>query len=445
MPPQVALIICTIFVLWLLRLEHKQAPEVSFALWIPTIWMLSIASKPMGTWFGYGLEGVGAESGSPLDRVFLTGLLCLGLFILASRNFNWARAAKENTWLVLLIAYMLFSIFWSDIPYISFKRWTRELVAVVMAFIVLTEQDPHQALQSLFRRSAYILIPFSLLLINYFSAYGREYNRWTGELMWIGVTLQKNSLGRLCLIAAFFFVWVLIRRWQGSDIPVGRYRTYADVLVLIVTLWLLKGSPDGAYPATAFAALAAGLATFIGLLWMKRHRIHLGVNILTAIIALIIALGIVTPMVGGSTVAGFTSVLARDETLTGRTGIWATLLPIAMQRPILGHGLGGFWTPTFVEMYRINEAHSGYLDVLLGLGFVGILLVSLFLLSSCRKAQQELSRDYDWGVLWICYIIMAVVHNFGESSIDTFTSHLTAIILFFSVSSTNFFSRKALF
>jgi hypothetical protein len=101
---------------------------------------------------------------------------------------------------------MLSSIFWSDMPFISFKRWVKELVAVVMTFFVLSESDPRKALQSIFRRTIYILIPFSYILINYFPEYGREYGRWSGGQMWIGVALQKNGLGRLCVFSAFFSV-----------------------------------------------------------------------------------------------------------------------------------------------------------------------------------------------------------------------------------------------
>jgi O-antigen ligase len=432
MPAQLALIICILFVLWLLRIERRQTPDVSLALWIPTIWMLSIASKPMGVWFG----SVGdSADGSPLDRVFLSSLLCLGLMMLMVRRFNWSRAIKENVWMILLICYMLVSILWSDIPVISFKRWIRELIAVVMAFLVLTERDPREAMQSLFRRTIYILIPFSILLIKYFPAYGVRYGRWSGGQMWIGVALQKNGLGRLCLIAAFSLIWTLVRRWQESDGPVVKYQTFADVSVLILTLIIIMG-PGGAYSATALTSLVGGLTAFIGLLWIKKHRISLGQNTLTMILVLIICLGVVTPFVGGATVSGFTSTLGRDETLTGRAEIWAGLLPVVMRKPIVGNGFGSFWTPENREAHEIGEAHNGYLDELLELGFVGLVLVSMFFLSSCRKAQRELANDFDWASLWICLLLMALIHNITETSLNSFTSQLTAVLLFLSVAST---------
>jgi hypothetical protein len=47
----------------------------------------------------------------------------------------------------------------------------------------------------------------------------------------------------------------------------------------------------------------------------------------------------------------------------------------------------------------------------------------------------ERSQGADWGLLWSCYIIVAAIHNIGESSIDTFTAQLTAILLFFAIGS----------
>lgn len=431
MPPQIALIISILFVIWLLRIDQKHAPKMSFTLWIPTIWMLLTAIKPLGVWFRIGPD----EEGSPLDRVVLSGLLCLGLFILAQKRFRWSRAIKEHTWLVLLIGYMLVSILWSDIPYISLKRWIRELIAVVMAFLVLTERDPRQAVQSIFRRTIYILIPFSYILIQYFPEYGRQYGRWSGVLMWTGVASQKNGLALLCLFSAFFLVWTLIRRWQGRDIPVVKYQTPVELFLLFLTIWFFMGPQHTfKYSATSTAALAVGLTAFIGLLWLKKRGILIGSRSLTVIISIIIFYGTITPFVGHLSVFDVSSILGRSEALTGRTNVWAELLPVVERQPILGYGFGGFWTPKTRDFYEIGDAHSGYLDVLLEIGFVGMLLLAMFLLSSCRKAQKVMAQDFDWGALWICYLLMVVIHNIAESSINSFASHLTVVLLFLALS-----------
>lgn len=441
LPSILAIILCTAFVLFLLRLDHKQSSEMTRALWIPTIWMLYIASKPLGIWFPS--LGGDPESGSPLDRAFLIVLMCVALWILVRRKYDWRAAMKENAWVVVLIIFMLVSILWSDIPYISFKRWIREFQAVLMAFVVHSEPLPRQALESILRRTTYILIPFSLLLIKYFPVYGRIYGRWSGGEQWIGVALQKNGLCRLCLIATFFLIWSLIRRRQGQNPPVWKYQTHAEIFILVITIRLM-GGPGGSlsYSATAITALGVGFLVYLGFHLLKKFGINLGASILMTIVVIIIIFGIVTFFVGGSNLNFYISIVNRDPTLTDRTEIWASLLPVAMQRAILGRGFGGFWTPRTRDAFEVSEAHSGYLDVLLNLGFVGILLVSTFLLSSCRKAHSELSHDFDWAVLWICFLVMAVVHNITETSIDSLTNQLTATILFLTVSSTYVCSPK---
>ncbi|MCZ7636123.1 MAG: hypothetical protein M5U12_08860 [Verrucomicrobia bacterium] len=171
MPPPLALLLCTSFVLFLLRIERRQAADagVTGAVWIPTLWMLLIASKPLGIWFGIGGD---AESGSSLDRVVLSGLGVAGVMVLARRHFDAVDALRQNQWLVALLVFMLLSTLWSDITFIAIKRWVRQALVVIMALLILSEPNPRLALESLLRRSIYILIPFSILLIKYYPALG---------------------------------------------------------------------------------------------------------------------------------------------------------------------------------------------------------------------------------------------------------------------------------
>lgn len=431
MPRQIALLLCTAFVLFLLRLDRKQFPDASVALWIPTIWMLLAASKPLAIWFG----GVGADDeGSLLDRVFLTALFCVGLFVIAKRKLDLAKAMKENAWLMLLISYMFVSISWSDVPFISFKRWVKELTAVVMALLILSEREPRRALESVFRRTIYVLIPFSYILIHYFPEYGREYGRWSGLQMWTGVTLQKNGLARLCMFSIFFIVWTFVRRRFGKEVLAVKYEPYVEVLVFGLALYLFGGPQHSlTQSATATGAMAVTLAVFCWLLWKRRRGTAPKAAMLTVIMTLIITYGTATPFLGRLAVVDVSSSLGRDPTLTDRTEIWAELVPIVMRKPILGQGFGGFWTVESRETHEVSEAHSGYLDILVEQGFVGLLVLWMFLLSSCRKAQRFMSQDFDWGALWICCLVMSLLHNIAESSLNSFTSHLTAVLLFLAV------------
>lgn len=433
MPPQIALILCTGFVFFLSRLDRRQFPEVSVSSWLPTLYVLMASSKPLGVWFGTGGESM--EAGSPLDRTVLTVLFCVGVAILLKRQFNWLNAFSKNPWVVLLLGYMLVSILWSDIPISSFKRWIRQLVALTMAFLLASEVRPLRALHSLFTRVVYILLPFSLLLIKYYPKLGVEYGRWSGSLMWIGVASQKNGLALLCLFSFFFLMWNFIRRWQGLDLAATGYQTYVEIILLLLTIWLFMGPNHTlAYSATSTVALAVGLTAFAVFMWTKNRRRYTNAGTLLFILAFIIFYGTMTPFIGKLTIMDVSSSFGRNETLTDRTAIWEVLVPHATEELIIGHGFGGFWTDE-MRSQTSSHGHNGYLDVILDTGVIGLALLSAFLLSSCQKAVRMFAYEFEWGVLWVCLLLMATIHNITESTFTSFGSMLVAFLLFLAVCS----------
>ena len=408
---------------------------MSRALWIPTIWFLYTASKPLAVWFP--ASGATPES-SPLDRAFLVGLTFLALMVLTRRKFIWAAALKDNALLVILLSFMLVSVLWSSIPQTSFNRWIREAQAVVMAFVVFTERSPRCAIESVLRRSSYILIPFSALLVKYYSIYGIEYGRWTGERMWIGVSTQKNGLGLLCLITIFFISWSMVRRHRKQRLPAWRFEAHVEIIVIGLSLWLMRG-PGGSffYSATSFITLIIGLLLLFGFRFAEKSGRKILARALMTSVAVILLTGVITLFTGGSNIKIIAAGAGRDSTLTGRADVWASLLPVVKSNLFLGAGFGGFWTPRTKEAFRISGAHSGYLDVLLGLGVAGLLLTFAFFMDSCKKALKTMVSDYHWGVLWTTLLIMVIIHNITESSMHAFASYMMAIVLFLTVGSSH--------
>jgi exopolysaccharide production protein ExoQ len=72
--------------------------------------------------------------------------------------------------------------------------------------------------------------------------------------------------------------------------------------------------------------------------------------------------------------------LGRDATLTGRIPLWGMVIQEIASRPFLGHGYAGFWIEDSIPVQYIwksigwaaPDAHSGYLDVALQLGLMGV-------------------------------------------------------------------------
>lgn len=441
--PTIALLLCSAFVFYMLWLDHKQSPEVSFVSWVPALWLLMLASKPLGIWLQSGAETI--EEGSPTDRLFMTSLLIVAIITLIKRKFNWSSAIKANKSAIGLVGFMLVSCLFSHDFFISFKRWSQQLITVVMAFVVASENYPRSTLKSLFRRIVYVLMPFSIVCINYFPQYGRAYVHHSGDLMWIGVSMHKNSLAQLCILAIFFLAWTFLRRFRKTDVPAMKYQTHFEILILVVTLWVVGGPYHSfTYSATATVAVFLALATAAGLFLAQKSGIVF-VRKLPSILAIsLIVYGTVTPMIGGLSLFDVSSAVGRDATLTGRADLWRQLVPVALSQPIFGHGFGGFWTTETRDYYMFSEGHNGYLDTILELGFVGLLFYTAFVMSSIRKAQEMLMEDFDWAVLWIGCLLMGLVVNITESSFASFTSKIMAIVLFFTVTSTTQIRQRSL-
>ena len=149
---------------------------------------------------------------------------------------------------------------------------------------------------------------------------------------------------------------------------------------------------------------------------------------MSVVIVLIIVYGTLIPFIGGLGAFDVSALLGRESHLTGRNEIWELLVPAAEQKLLLGHGFGGFWTDKWIEVLRVNEAHNGYLGLILNTGTIGLILMSIFLILSCRKAQHEMTQGSDWGVFGICIILMTVIHNLAESSLYALGAFMPMII-----------------
>lgn len=420
MNPITSLILCIVLVVGLLYIERKRNPAASFALWIPTIWVLISGSRALGTWFltaqndpDSGLSVERIQAGSFLDQLVLSMLIFVAMIVIFRRGIVWAVVLKDNFWLLVVFSYMGLSTLWSDFPTVSLKRWIKVAGVVVMAFVVLSETKPLNALESVFRRLAYILIPFSILLIKYFPEFGVAYGRWDGQQMWTGVTTHKNMLGQLCAFSAFFLIWVLFREWRAEHFFKVKSETLADAMVLVMGLFLLGGT-TGSYSATSIAILLAGVLILTLLFRNKRLAKFMASHLRAFAVG---SVSIVL-LLHGTAVGIAAWAFGRDETLTDRTAIWDVLLEVASNNAILGVGYGGFWglSADIYTKVLVGQGHNGYLDVYLELGVVGIILLAVFLLAFCGRVQREISHSFDWGVFGICILFMALLYNQSESS-----------------------------
>src|SRR5438552_11003922 len=143
-PPIIALLFTVALIVFLFRRDIRVTRSVSRALWIPLIWMVIICSRALSEWlnlWGFNVGAVRLEEGSPLDATFYLVLIAVGIYVLNKRQVQLSEIFRNNGWLMAFLLYCLIAVFWSDFPFVAFKRWIKILGHPVMALILLTEPD----------------------------------------------------------------------------------------------------------------------------------------------------------------------------------------------------------------------------------------------------------------------------------------------------------------
>jgi exopolysaccharide production protein ExoQ len=263
MPPPLATLLCALFVIFLFWVERADNDGVSRAIWIPFFWMFLAGSRFASQWLNIlGIsQGPSADvymEGSPIDMPVFLFLIGASLVILYKRRLDWDEIFKKNYIVWAFYIFALISIVWSDYPFISFKRWLKTLGAISMALVILTEEHPFAAFGVIMRRLAFLLLPFSILFIKYYPAFGRQFHS-VGTQMFTGVTTQKNQLGQLCMLLGIYFIWNLFYvDWERSELG-RRLRSYMYWAVLLMIAWLLYKSDS----ATSLVCLIAAIVLFL--------------------------------------------------------------------------------------------------------------------------------------------------------------------------------------
>jgi len=374
--------------------------------------MFIAGSRNPSQWLGGGVS-MSAEAfaeGNPLDRSFDFALILLAIGILMARSFDWGGFFARNLTLMAFLSFALLSVLWSDFPFVSFKRWFRDLGNYLMILVILSDPHPQEAFRTILRRLNYLLIPLSVLLIKYYPLIGKQWEVWSGADSYVGATTGKNLLGVLCLISGLFFFWDTLVRWPERKRRQTKRIIIVNIAFLAMTLWLLilaSSTTSRVCMALGCLVIAATHTKSI-----KRHPMWLKV-LVPACFCLYLILAFGLDMNGA--MAG---AVGKDPTLTDRTKIWAIVLGMHTN-PLIGTGYEGFWLGPRLETFwrtaglgHLNEAHNGYLEVYLNLGLIGLFLLGLFVTSSyrtvCRRLRPFSSLASLTLALWITFLFYCV-------------------------------------
>ncbi len=400
----IALIVCVGLIVWLLRKDLAWRKAGSLQLLIPGAWLAIQGSRPVAYWFGGGPDSVTTLS----FGIFLV----LAWMALAGRGLDWGALTGANKALVLIYAFFFLSTLWSDLPLASLKRVIKDSVSVLMVLILLAEARPAEAIRAVYVRVSYLLFPLSVVFIKYFPEIGRQVNR-SGDSMFTGVTIQKNSLGETAFVFSLIILWDLWEILKEGNRPGRTQQVVIRAGMLAAGLWLLVTSDS----RTSLLCLLLGVLIF----WGAGHltRLPNGKLILASVLAGVLGLVALDRTLGFSDAA--ISAMGRNPTLTGRTEIWRAVLEQQSGSLFLGHGFNAFWgaqggEAVIGQLMQINSAHNGYLEAYVDGGLVGAALLAALLLAVGHRVGRRLFAGAPLGRIGLVFWFLALVYNLSESS-----------------------------
>jgi O-antigen ligase len=185
--------------------------------------------------------------------------------------------------------------------------------------------------------------------------------------------------------------------------------------------------------AGLMAALTFSRGTFLGLGTVALYFFFTRRKFKQLITALILLIGVVISLPDAFIERASEGVTrgGRNELSAGRIDhIWLPLLPVAMDSPLIGHGLS---STLWAEPVRrgvvppVNHPHSAYLATLLDFGLLGGFLVMAFFWSMWKlfnrlknEHPEMIWRGYFEGAL-VCIIILAVQGMTAEMFVPSYS------------------------
>ncbi len=305
------------------------------------------------------------ESTNPVNQVVYLSLFVSAIFVV-STNFNkvFNFIIKEK-YISLLILYCLLSAVWSDYSFISIKRSFQLLVMfmVIMNALIFIEYSMLLKILKAIMILYIVITYFSIIFIP--AAIDPAFNSWRG------IEIMKNGLGQM----GFFFFMISLFFYSRDE---GRKARILNLLITSLSIILVLMSTS----STSITALIVVCMLYIIFSFEKLFA-PLGIGKIFSffIIGFLLISVLVISLFSSELFKLIPAVFDKSISLTGRTFIWEYVWTEIQKKIFFGYGFGTYWIMgtsvinrfVFNVGWKVNEAHSGYLEILLQLGFIGFL------------------------------------------------------------------------
>ena len=331
----------------------------------------------------------------------------IGAVVLFVRRREISLVRLVPSTLVVFLAWALISVFWSTDRTLSFWSWVSAAGIALLGVTIGHIRDTLQTLRALGDVMRWLLsislaleVLSGILLDTPFRFLGIQGAiAQAGPIQ--GIFGTRNLLGFVAVVALITF----LVEYRTQSVPPG-LSLFSVVLGSVAAL--LSDSPTVGVLALAVAAASAALTLVRGARPQRRSAWQWGLGA-TVAVGLIVGYAARHPIIAW---------LGAGSDFSTRAVLWENLLGYVRLEPVHGFGWFGPWAalefPFASINYVLRESHasalSAYFDVLLQLGWVGLLLffalTGFALVRSWLIASERRSIVYAWTPLLLVALLV---------------------------------------
>lgn len=415
----------------------KQFLESAFAVFTLQIsagGILTLFRKASLQNAGFTAGLTAKADGNPLTQKIWFLIYLITFCLMALRWRQTLEALKRDRLLLALVGIALASTLWSTVPSITLRR-SIGLAGSGAFSIYLTSRYNSREILRLFLWTLGIGTILSFVYAIAIPDFGIMTGVHAGS--WRGIYGHKNALGRLMVINVGFLLLFQPRTYYG--------RLVKWTFLLLATALILLSTSKTAL--VCLCSLPILISLYQTIQWRSKFAIP-------AAIGIILFNGIIGTLVFANLETIVVDILGRNFTFSGRAYLWGAALHTIGNKPLLGHGYGGFWLgfkgPSaelikLVDWEGAPNSHNGFLDLGLHLGLIGLGIFILGIITNFFRAAGRISQTKNKEELWpLLMLTILVVYNCVESSLPQRNGFfwLLYVIVVFARPTLNYYQAK---
>lgn len=376
----------------------------------------------------------GGETTDIRNQIVYLLLFFLSLIILYKRFDKILSLIKSEKYLSLFVLICLISAVWSDYPVLSIKRSFQLFVIFLVIIEALVNIESSILLKQL------KIVVSAYLFFNLYA--GRFVPAATDPIFqtWRGIEIQKNHLAQTC-------IYCLLSSVVFFSFDKKLLQKLYDGLLIFVSVFLIYK----AHSSTAILVLA--MIVFVGIIFQIESifsKFGFGRSLLTLIFLFLIGFILIFLIFSSEIFGLIPGYFGKDMTLSGRSDIWKFVWSDIQKSLLLGYGFATYWImgsprleifADLFEGFQVNQAHNGFLEIILQLGIVGtVFFLFLIVMYGNRmfRVNNNLAILIFIAILTLNYTESALFKvGFGVTTFYFMTAYLALSVYYFKMGGAN--------